>query len=78
MSSSKSIGQEKLKGKGKVVVLHPTKPQGIEFDDKPLWNHVKVLSIPLGGGVNRWWSCKYYNKKVTGSFKSQGSLVEAS
>ncbi|KAL7233952.1 hypothetical protein ACSBR1_017539 [Camellia fascicularis] len=49
MSSSKSTGQEKQKGKGKAVVLHPTKPQGIEFDDKPLWNHVKVLTTPLDG-----------------------------
>ncbi|KAL7193205.1 hypothetical protein ACSBR2_024921 [Camellia fascicularis] len=68
MSSSKSTGKEKQKGKGKSVVLRPAKPQGIEFDDKPLWNHVKVLSIPVGGGGNRCWSCNYCNKKVTGSY----------
>ncbi|CAL5368560.1 unnamed protein product [Camellia sinensis] len=68
MSSSKSTGKEKQKGKGKSVVLRPAKPQGIEFDDKPLWNHVKVLSIPVDGGGNRCWSCNYCNKKVTGSY----------
>ncbi|KAL7244965.1 hypothetical protein ACSBR2_000330 [Camellia fascicularis] len=61
-------GKEKQKGKGKAVVQRPAKPQGIEFDDKPLWNHVKVLSIRLGGGENRCWSCNYCNKKVTGSY----------
>ncbi|KAL7233939.1 hypothetical protein ACSBR1_017527 [Camellia fascicularis] len=68
MSSSKSTGQEKQKGKGKAAILYLAKPQGIEFDDKPLWNHVKILSIPLGGGVNICWSCNYYNQKVTSSY----------
>ncbi|KAL7180164.1 hypothetical protein ACSBR1_043394 [Camellia fascicularis] len=64
----KSTGKQKQKGKGKSVVLRPAKPQGIEFDDKPLWNHVKVLSIPVGKGGNRCWSCNCCNKKVTGSY----------
>ncbi|KAL7204059.1 hypothetical protein ACSBR2_017175 [Camellia fascicularis] len=58
MSSSKSTGQEKQKGKGKAAVLYLAKPQGIEFDDKPLWNHVKILSIPLGGG-RPWQTANY-------------------
>ncbi|CAL5412655.1 unnamed protein product [Camellia sinensis] len=79
MSSSKSTSKEKQKGKGKSVVLRPAKPQGIEFDDKPLWNHVKVLSIPVGGGGNRCWSCNYCNKKVTGSYsKVKAHLLKIS
>ncbi|CAL5412651.1 unnamed protein product [Camellia sinensis] len=79
MSSSKSTSKEKQKGKGKSVVLRPVKPQGIEFDDKPVWNHVKVLSIPVGGGGNRCWSCNYCNKKVTGSYsKVKAHLLKIS
>ncbi|KAL7189687.1 hypothetical protein ACSBR1_039348 [Camellia fascicularis] len=51
-----------------IAFFKTAKPQGIELDDKPLWNHVKVLSIPIGGGGNRYWSCNYCNKKVTGSY----------
>lgn len=39
-----------------------------EFDDKPLWNHVKVISTPQRGGGNRVWSCNYCSKTVTGSY----------
>ena len=50
-----------LKGK---QVLRPIRNLG----DNPLWNHVQVLNIPIGGGGNRVWSCNYCNKKVTGSY----------
>ncbi|KAL7184926.1 hypothetical protein ACSBR2_026969 [Camellia fascicularis] len=49
----------------------------VEFDDKPLWNHVKVLNVSSGGGGNRTWSCNYSNKKVTGSYtKVKAHLVK--
>lgn len=48
--------------------MRPTKSVGVDFDDKPLWNHVKVLSIAPNGGGNRTWSCNYCNKIVTGSY----------
>ncbi|KAL7229309.1 hypothetical protein ACSBR2_007917 [Camellia fascicularis] len=75
MSSSKSTSKGKQKGKGKADVLRPAKPQGIEFDDQPLWNHVKVLSIPLDEGGNRCWSCNYCNKKVTGSYSKVNAYL---
>ncbi|KAL3533727.1 hypothetical protein ACH5RR_007248 [Cinchona calisaya] len=59
--SSTSKGKENM-------VLRPPKPQGINFDDKPLWNHVKVIHIPSSGGGNRVWTCNYCNRKVTGSY----------
>ncbi|XP_059639603.1 uncharacterized protein LOC132281975 [Cornus florida] len=62
-----SPSQQSIKGKGKTN-LRPSKALGSEFDEKPLWNHVKVLSLPVRGGGNRTWSCNYYNKKVTGSY----------
>ncbi|XP_022894492.1 uncharacterized protein LOC111408894 isoform X2 [Olea europaea var. sylvestris] len=49
----------------------PQRPSNLranQFDDKPLWNHVKVLTVALSGGGNRTWSCNYCNKKVTGSY----------
>ena len=48
--------------------LRPSKSQGVDYDDKPLWNHVKVLSTGASGGGNRVWSCNYCCKKVTGSY----------
>ena len=48
--------------------MRPTKSVGIDFDDKPLWNHVKVPSMAPNGGGNRTWSCNYCNKIVTGSY----------
>ncbi|KAH0709599.1 hypothetical protein KY284_011026 [Solanum tuberosum] len=53
--------------KGKYF-MRPTKSVGVDFDDKPLWNHVKVVSIAPNGGGNRTWSCNYCNKKVMGSY----------
>ena len=41
------------------------------FDDKPLWNHVTVVSTPKAGGGNKVWSCNYCNKKVTGSYSKE-------
>ena len=38
------------------------------FDDKPLWNHVTVVSTPKARGGNRVWSCNYFSKKVTGLY----------
>lgn len=43
----------------------PTVALGIE--DKPMWNHISVISV-LGGGGNRTWICNYCSKKVVGSF----------
>lgn len=55
-------GKEKQK-----LVLRPLASKGLVFDDKPLWNHVIVLSMGSGGG-NRTWPCTYRGKKVTGSY----------
>ncbi|XP_059658963.1 uncharacterized protein LOC132305321 [Cornus florida] len=64
------------KGKGKVN-LRPSKAQRTEFDDKPLWNHVKVLSLPTRGGGNKNWYCNYCKKKVIGSYsKVKGHLLK--
>ncbi|KAL7207516.1 hypothetical protein ACSBR1_029462 [Camellia fascicularis] len=53
--------------------------QGAEFDDKPLWNHVKVLNVASSGGGNRTWSCNYCSKKVTGSYtKVKAHLLKLS
>ncbi|GFY97473.1 hypothetical protein Acr_12g0000140 [Actinidia rufa] len=46
--------------------LRPSATLGAKFDNKPLWNHVKVVAIANGGG-NRTWKCNYCNKKVVGS-----------
>ncbi|KAM3204741.1 hypothetical protein P3L10_028151 [Capsicum annuum] len=62
MTSSAS-GSQKKKGP-----MRPTKSIGVDFDDNPLWNHVKVISTAPNGGGNRTWSCNYYNKQVTGSY----------
>lgn len=48
--------------------MRPTKSVGVDFDDKPLWNHVKVISVSLNGGGNRIWSCNYCYKIVTGLY----------
>ncbi|KAG5600543.1 hypothetical protein H5410_031913 [Solanum commersonii] len=53
--------------KGKYF-MRPTKSVGVDFDDKPLWNHVKVISIAPNGGGNRTWSCNYCNKIIMGSY----------
>ncbi|CAA0840437.1 Unknown protein [Striga hermonthica] len=55
------------KGKEKIS-LRPLNPQKNDFDDTPLWNHVKVINLASGGGGNRVWSCNYCHKKVTGSY----------
>lgn len=51
-----------IERKGKAP-LCPLTPQEVGFDDKPLWNHVAILSIAMGGG-NRCWTYNYCNKKV--------------
>ncbi|XP_059283958.1 uncharacterized protein LOC132037453 [Lycium ferocissimum] len=53
------------KGKG---LMRPTKSVGIDFDDKLLWNHVKVVSVAAAAGGNRVWMCNYCNKRFTGSY----------
>ncbi|XP_060200771.1 uncharacterized protein LOC132629044 [Lycium barbarum] len=66
---------EKQKGK---VFLRPSKTVE-NFDDTPLWNHVKVIQLAAGGGGNRTWLCNYCNKKVTGSYyKVKGHLLKLS
>lgn len=56
--------------------LRPSTAQGARFDDKPLWNHVQVLTVADGGGGNRTWVCNYCNKKVVGSYtKVKGHLL---
>ncbi|GFZ16767.1 hypothetical protein Acr_26g0000370 [Actinidia rufa] len=56
--------------------LRPSAALGAKFDDKPLWNHVKVVAIADGGGGNRTWKCNYGNKKVVGSYtKVKGHLL---
>jgi len=75
MSSSTSSTANQ-KGKG---LLRPIKSVGSDFDDKPLWNHVKVLSLTPNGGGNRIWSCNYCNKRVTGSYsKVKAHLLKIS
>ncbi|CAL5337448.1 unnamed protein product [Camellia sinensis] len=72
MSSSQSSAKQKQ-------TLRPAACQGAEFDDKPLWNHVKVLNVASGGGGNRTWSCNYCSKKVTGSYtKVKAHLLKLS
>jgi len=73
MASSTAVKQ---KGKG---ISRPTKSVASDFDDKPLWNHVKVLSVPPNGGGNRVWSCNFCNKQVTGSYsKVKAHLLKIS
>lgn len=56
--------------------LRPSAALGAKFDDKPLWNHVKVVTVADGGGGNRTWICNYCNKKVVGSYtKVKGHLL---
>ena len=56
--------------------LRPSVALGAKFDDKPMWNHVKVVAIANGGGGNRTWNCNYCNKKVVGSYtKVKGHLL---
>lgn len=56
--------------------LRPSAALGAKFDDKPLWNHVKVVATADGGGGNRTWVCNYCNKKVVGSYtKVKGHLL---
>ena len=56
--------------------LRPSAALGAQFDDKPLWNHVKVVATADGRGGNRTWNCNYYNKKVVGSYtKVKGHLL---
>ena len=56
--------------------LRPSAARGAQFDDKPLWNHVKVVATTDGGGGNRTWNCNYCNKKVVGSYtKVKGHLL---
>ncbi|GFY85676.1 hypothetical protein Acr_04g0004140 [Actinidia rufa] len=56
--------------------LRPSAALGAKFDDKPLWNHVKVVATADGGGGNRTWNCNYCNKKVFGSYtKVKGHLM---
>ncbi|KAL7246364.1 hypothetical protein ACSBR2_001471 [Camellia fascicularis] len=72
MSSSQSSAKQKQ-------TLRPAACQGAEFDDKPLWNHVKVLNVASGGGGHRTWSCNYCSKKVTGSYtKVKAHLLKLS
>ncbi|XP_055806974.1 uncharacterized protein LOC129875751 [Solanum dulcamara] len=53
--------------KGKDL-MRPIKSVGVDFDDKPLWHHVKVISIAPNDSGNRTWSCNYCNKIVTRSY----------
>ena len=56
--------------------LRPSTAQGAIFDDKPLWNHVQVVTVADGGGGNRTWVCNYCNKRVVGSYtKVKGHLM---
>lgn len=75
MSSSQASAREKQKGKQ--VNARPKTTQGFAFDDKPLWNHVKVINVATSGGGNRIWSCNYCGKVVTGSYtKVKGHLLK--
>ncbi|KAH7849035.1 hypothetical protein Vadar_012041 [Vaccinium darrowii] len=75
MSSSQAPAREKKGGKQKANA-RPVTIQGARFDDKPLWNHVKVLSVE-GGGGNRTWCCNYCGKRVVGSYtKVKGHLLK--
>ncbi|XP_047256162.1 uncharacterized protein LOC124888922 [Capsicum annuum] len=59
--------------------MRPTKSVGVDFDDKPLWNHTKAISTAFNGGRNRTWSCNYCNKQVSGSYnRVKGHLLRLS
>ncbi|XP_058189375.1 uncharacterized protein LOC131306961 [Rhododendron vialii] len=74
--SSQASAREKQKGKQKVTA-RPKTNQGFAFDDKPLWNHVKVINVATSGGGNRIWSCNYCSKVVTDSYtKVKGHLLK--
>ncbi|GFZ04851.1 hypothetical protein Acr_17g0004230 [Actinidia rufa] len=56
--------------------LRPSAVLGAKFDDKPLWNHVKVVTTVGGGWGNQTWNCNYCNKKVVGLYtKVKGHLM---
>ncbi|KAL7263316.1 hypothetical protein ACSBR1_001484 [Camellia fascicularis] len=58
MSSSQCSAKQKQ-------TLRPAACQGAEFDDKPLWNHVKVLNVASGGVTGSYTKVKAHLLKLS-------------
>ncbi|KAG5587196.1 hypothetical protein H5410_047630 [Solanum commersonii] len=46
--------------------MRPTKSVGVDFDDKPLWNHVKVISIAPNGVTGSYYRVKAHLLRLSG------------